>query len=122
MAVSEAQKKSAQKWDAANLDRMSLALPKGKKETIKAAAALAGESMNQYIGTAIDQRLNGAVPDGAPAPLSLLSSEGLRTAQEAAAEAGEELPVFVERAVNQQAERDKRQKKLLLDGMGRKTD
>lgn len=120
MAVSEAQKKSAQKWDAANLDRMSLALPKGKKETIKAAAALAGESMNQYIGTAIDQRLNGAVPDGTPTPLSLLSSEGLRTAQEAAAEAGEELSVFVERAVNQQAERDKRQK--LLDRMKSKTE
>jgi len=30
----EAQKQSAQKWDAANLDRMSLALPKGSRDTV----------------------------------------------------------------------------------------
>ena len=53
----EAQKISAKKWDAANLDRLSLALPKGKKAEIQAAAAQAGESMNQYIAGAIDQRM-----------------------------------------------------------------
>lgn len=57
MPVSDAQRKSAQKWDAANLDRISVALPKGKKDEIKAAAAVHGETMNQYIKTAIDQRL-----------------------------------------------------------------
>lgn len=120
MAVSEAQKKSAQKWDSANLDRMSLALPKGKKAAIKAAAALAGESMNQYIGAAVEMRLNGTPADGSPAPFSLLSTEGVKTAQAAATAAGEELPAFVERAVNQQAERDKRQK--LFDHMKPKTE
>lgn len=53
----EAQKNSAKKWDSANLDRLSLALPKGKKAEIQAAAAQAGESMNQYIAGAIDQRM-----------------------------------------------------------------
>ena len=43
----EAQKKSAKKWDAANLDRVSVAMPKGKKDDIKEAASAAGESMNQ---------------------------------------------------------------------------
>ena len=57
MPVSDAQRKSAQKWDAANLDRISVALPKGKKDEIKAAAAIHGETMNQYAKTAIDQRL-----------------------------------------------------------------
>lgn len=57
MPVSDAQKKSAQKWDAANLDRISVALEKGKKDTIKAAAARHGETMNQYIKIAIDNRL-----------------------------------------------------------------
>ena len=57
MAVSEAQKKSAQKWDAANLDRVSIAMPKGMKDTVKAAATVAGESMNQYIIGATDKRL-----------------------------------------------------------------
>lgn len=53
----EAQKKSAKKWDAANLDRVSIAMPKGKKDDIKAAATAAGESMNQYIINAVDQRM-----------------------------------------------------------------
>ena len=53
----EAQKKSAKKWDAANLDRVSIAMPKGKRDDIKEAASSAGESMNQYIITAIDQRM-----------------------------------------------------------------
>lgn len=53
----EAQKKSAKKWDLANLDRVSIAMPKGKKDAVKKAAAAAGESMNQYIINAIFQRM-----------------------------------------------------------------
>ena len=52
-----AKKKSAKKWDAANLDRVSVAMPKGKKDDIKEAASAAGESMNQYIINAVDQRM-----------------------------------------------------------------
>jgi predicted HicB family RNase H-like nuclease len=53
----EARKEGNKRWDEKNLDRISLALPKGKKEEIKSAAAAAGESMNQYISAAIDQRM-----------------------------------------------------------------
>ena len=53
----EAKKRGNQKWDAENLDRVSVALPKGKKNEIKEAAAANGETMNQYIKAAIDQRL-----------------------------------------------------------------
>lgn len=53
----DAQKKSAKKWDTANLDRVSIAMPKGKKSDIKEAAVAVGESMNQYIINAIDQRM-----------------------------------------------------------------
>lgn len=53
----EARKQGNQKWDAANLDRISVALEKGKKDTIKSAAARHGETMNQYIKIAIDNRL-----------------------------------------------------------------
>ena len=111
MAVSDAQKKSAQKWDAANLDRMSLALPKGKKDAIKAAAALAGESMNQYIGNAIDMRMTGA--GESEAPTSILTPAALSAAQTGAKLAGEELPAFVERAVKSEFKRDEMQRKLL---------
>ena len=53
----EARKDGNRKWDAANLDRVSIAMAKGKRDRIKAAAAAVGESMNQYIITAIEQRM-----------------------------------------------------------------
>lgn len=108
MAVSEAQKKSAQKWDAANLDRVSIAMPKGMKDTVKAAAAVAGESMNQYIIGATEQRINGLQqPAGAPqGEGAILTPSALKTAQEAAQRAGETVPAFVSRAVDIQAKRD----------------
>lgn len=109
MAVSEAQKKSAQKWDAANLDRVSIAMPKGMKDTVKAAAAVAGESMNQYIIGATEQRINGLQqPAGSPqGDGAILTPAALKTAQEAAQRAGETVPAFVGRAVETQAQRDK---------------
>nr|WP_302658048.1 hypothetical protein [uncultured Dysosmobacter sp.] len=109
MAVSEAQKKSAQKWDAANLDRVSIAMPKGMKDTVKAAATVAGESMNQYIIGATEQRINGSQqPTGAPQGMgAILTPAALKTAQEAAQRAGETIPAFVSRAVETQAQRDK---------------
>lgn len=110
MAVSEAQKKSAQKWDAANLDRVSIAMPKGMKDTVKAAAAVAGESMNQYIIGATEQRINGLQqPAGASQGMGaiILTPAALKTAQEAAQRAGETVPAFVGRAIETQAQRDK---------------
>lgn len=53
----EARKEGNKRWDAANLDRISIAMPKGKKDDVKAAASAAGESMNQYIINAVDQRM-----------------------------------------------------------------
>ena len=46
----DARKNGNRRWDAANLDRMSIALPKGQKDAVKAAAAAAGLSTNAYIG------------------------------------------------------------------------
>jgi len=53
----ENKKKSNRKWDASNLDRLSLALPKGSKETIKAHAQKRGESVNGFIGRAITETI-----------------------------------------------------------------
>lgn len=53
----EAQKQSAKKWDAANLDRISIALPKGSKEEIKSHAESKGESMNAFISRAITETM-----------------------------------------------------------------
>ena len=38
-------------------DRLNVLVPQGRREDIKAAAAAVGESMNQYIVTAINQRM-----------------------------------------------------------------
>lgn len=54
----DARKENNKKWDAANLDRISIAMPKGKKDKVKEAASAVNESMNQYIITAIDQRMD----------------------------------------------------------------
>ncbi len=56
MSVSEAQKKASIKY-LEKLDEIRIRMPKGKKDDIKAAASTAGESMNQYIVSAIDQRM-----------------------------------------------------------------
>lgn len=53
----DARKENNRKWDAANLDRISLALPKGKKDIIKKAAENVKVSMNQYIEQAIDEKM-----------------------------------------------------------------
>ena len=116
----EAQKQSAKKWDAVNLDRLSLALPKGSRETIKAHAATLGESVNGFIGRAIAEAMErdsgrtaseiaGKRPESTAGAgvVSFLPSETLETAQRAADAAGEGLPQFVARAVETQAQRDK---------------
>lgn len=64
----DARKENNRKWDAENLDRMSLALPKGQKERIQAAAVESEEkSVNAWIGKAIEARLAGAQAQEQPA-------------------------------------------------------
>lgn len=53
----EARKNGNRKWDAANLDRISLALPKGSKDIIKAHAETMGESVNGFISRAINETI-----------------------------------------------------------------
>jgi hypothetical protein len=44
-------------WIAEKLDRINLTVPKGKKDIIKAHAESRGESVNEFINKAIDQRI-----------------------------------------------------------------
>ena len=66
----EARKNGNRKWDAANLDRLSIALPKGSKEIIKAHAEARGESVNGFIGRAISEAIqrDNAALEGGEAP------------------------------------------------------
>lgn len=68
----EKRKESNRKWDSNNLDRLSIALPKGSREVIKDHAAARGLSVNQFISAAILRALGltawpvpGGVSEGA---------------------------------------------------------
>lgn len=50
---SEARKNANKNWDSKNLDRISVAMPKGSKEALKAHAESCGESVNAFINRAI---------------------------------------------------------------------
>lgn len=51
----EKKKESNRRWDEKNLDRISIAVPKGNREKIKAHAAAQGETVNGFIKRAIDE-------------------------------------------------------------------
>ena len=53
----EARKQGNRRWDANNLDRVSIAMPKGKKAEIKAHAESRGESVNAFVNRAIDEAI-----------------------------------------------------------------
>lgn len=59
MALSEARKKANKKWNDENInklyDRVSVLVPKGKKDIIKEHAEKHGESINGFINRAIDE-------------------------------------------------------------------
>lgn len=40
-----------------NYDRIEIKVPKGRKAVIKAAATTAGQSVNEFIAKAIDERM-----------------------------------------------------------------
>ena len=117
---SEAQKKSARKWDAANLDRISIAAPKGAKERWKSAAMAHDKSLNQLIVEAVDHQISQdcdrgpcEAQQGTPGGEGIsLHPEALQTAQNAAQKAGETVSQFVERAVDVQAKRDEMARKM----------
>ncbi|MBR2525366.1 MAG: hypothetical protein IKG57_06305 [Enterococcus sp.] len=54
---SEAKKRANQKWDSANLDRISVVIPKGEKTDIKNHADSRGESLNGFVVRAIHETM-----------------------------------------------------------------
>lgn len=56
MATTKAQQRAVNKYVKANYDRIEVKAPKGTKELLTAAAAEQGESLNQYIKTAVAAR------------------------------------------------------------------
>ena len=57
MAVSKANQRAVNKYVKANYDRINVTMPKGRKDEIKAHAESMGESVNGFIGRAIDETM-----------------------------------------------------------------
>ncbi len=55
--MATARSRAARKYNAKTYDRIEIVVPKGDKDKIKAAAEQAGESVNAFINTAIQERM-----------------------------------------------------------------
>lgn len=52
----ESQRRANEKWLKENYEKITIRVPKGKKDEIKAAALLAGMSMAQFIVAACKEK------------------------------------------------------------------
>ena len=57
MAVSKAQQRAVNKYVKEKYDRVNVTMPKGQKEAIQAHAEQRGESVNGFIGRAIQETM-----------------------------------------------------------------
>lgn len=107
---SEARIRANNKYNEKAYDRINIAIPKGRKDTIKAHADIRGESINAFIGRAIQETMErdtGAAGGPQEAGVVSLPPDTLKAAQEAAEAAGEGLPQFITRAISETVERQK---------------
>ncbi len=54
---SEARIRTNNKWTNAHYDRINIAVPKGRKDEIKALADTRGQSVNAYIISELDEKV-----------------------------------------------------------------
>ncbi len=55
--TSEAKRASNRRWDEQNIERLTVAVPIGKKQIIKDHAAARGEKISGFINRAIDEAM-----------------------------------------------------------------
>lgn len=109
MSVSKAQQKATNKYIAKAYDRVNLTLPKGRKAELQAHAERMGESLNGFIGRAIDTFIGQDTGRGFSVSDSssfVIPSEMMKEVEKAANATGEDVISFVSRAVKTQAKRD----------------
>ena len=109
MSYTDTKKRNNRKWDAANLDRVSVAMPRGRKDAIRERAAAQGESMNGFINTAINSALS---PQDAPQcavsdfPAMAVSEEDAERINADTERTGETIEAFIRRAIADTIKRD----------------
>lgn len=118
MPASKAQQKAVSKYMKQNYDEIKVRVKKGRKAEIKSHADAIGESVNNFIGRAIDQTMERDT-EGIAQPqattTTLLPPDTMEEAQNAAERTGEAVPEFVTRAVKTQAKRDETTRRMGLD-------
>lgn len=107
-SYTDTKKRNNRKWDAANLDRVSVAMPRGRKDAIRERAAAQGESMNGFINAAIDSALS--QQDASQCAVSdfpaMAVSEDAERAKAHTDRTGETIEVFIRRAIADTIKRD----------------
>lgn len=109
MPASKAQQTAQNKWISKNYDRVNLTLPKGRKADLQLHAEQRGESLNGFIGRAIEEQVKrdtGIISEDSDSPMIPILPETLESATQAASATGENIPAFIARAVQTQAKRD----------------
>ena len=96
--VSDAHKRASRKWDSSR-DNIMIRPDKETGAAIRAAAAKAGQSNQQYILQATLDRMNGTGGDPYGLDREKLQQHTQKT--------GETVPAFLNRAVDETIERDK---------------
>ena len=107
---SEARIRANNKYAAKAYDRINIAVPKGRKAGLQLHAEQRGESLNGFIGRAIEEQVKrdtGITSAGSDSPMIPILPETLESATQAASATGENIPAFIARAVRGQVKRDR---------------
>ena len=122
-ARTDAERRAQNKWDQANRVTLGVRVGKADGEAFRAWCAARGITVNAALSAYVADCLQGDADGGAaPAaeivqeaqPVQMLGGAALERAETVAAAAGETLPAFLARAVQQAADADARERLLAV--------
>lgn len=122
-ARTDAERRAHNKWEQANRATLGVRVGKADGEAFRAWCSERGQTVNAALSAYVADCLRGDADGGAaPAaeivqeaqPVQMLDGAALELAETAAAAAGETLPAFLARAVQQAADADARERLLAV--------
>ena len=106
----KASTRAKNKYRDKTYDRVEITLPKGRKADLQLHAEQRRESLNGFIGRAIEEQVKrdtGIISEDSDSPMIPILPETLESATQAASATGENIPAFIARAVRGQVKRDR---------------
>ena len=135
MGISDARHRANEKYNAKAYDEIKVRVSKGRKEEIQAEAERRGQSVNGFINGLIDWALSGGVPAGSPAAddgpgggsgfsagspgeilCSRFTSQWGSDFQTTLSDSGQSPAEFIEQAVRERFERERKTQIPLGEG------